>query len=367
MSEGEKTISKTRNGALDFIRIVACCGILYLHYRSYLSPGGVFWGNTLITDENSGIDLRCFVEVFFVLSGYLMYPYIEKIREKAGVLDFMRPRLWRFVPMLALGTILYQFLSWRLLRAGENVSYSQSSLWGMIASSFGVQEGWSFINVHMNPEAWFIDVLLLCYLFFYIAVRLGKKTGTDCCWGFAFMVLLGAACVSREWELPFLGYMEGRGYQAFFGGLLLAVWLKNRSCGKMKYFISAVILGIYTLYHFFAPWLLLFGKFYLVAFFVAPALIIVAEAEPVRKLFRGKFFPALGKLTFSTYILHACTLLAIRYFFVLMDFDVDYSHEVMFMAYLIVAFLFGALAYFGLERPLAGIGKKVRNNTDAAK
>ena len=356
MTDMEKVCEKKRqerNGALDLIRIIACTGILYLHYRTYLSPDGVLWGDTLITAENSGIDLRCFVEVFFVISGYLIYPHIERIKKKAGVLDFMRPRLWRILPMLVLGTLLYQFLSWRLLATGEAVSYTQSTLWGMISSGLGVQEGWSFINTHINPESWFLDVLLLCYLFFYILVRLGEKTKINCCWGFAFMVLLGASCVSRESELPFLGYMAGRGYEALFGGVLLAIFLKEKNTGKQKYVVSVIILAVYLLYHIFAPWLLVFGKYYLMAFFVAPALIVIAESETAKKCFHWKGYSSFAKITFSTYVLHTCTLLGIRNLTQIIGINVDYSHEALLVAYILIAYFCGTLAYFAVERPLS--------------
>ncbi|MCR4643621.1 MAG: acyltransferase [Lachnospiraceae bacterium] len=357
MEKETKTGKGERNGALDLIRIAACCGILYLHYRSYLCPGGVYWGDMLLSPENSGIDLRCFVEVFFVISGFLMFPYIERIRKKAGVLDFMRPRLWRMLPLLALGAVLYQFLSWRLFVSGADVNYTQSSLWGLLSSALGVQEGWSFINTRINPESWYVNILLLCYLIFYILVRLGEKTRTDCCWGFVFMILLGAACVSQEWELPFLGYMAGRGYQAFFTGLLLAVYLKRKPSGRGRYIVSGLILAVYLLYHIFAPELLVFGKFYLVSFFVAPALIVIAEAEPVRKAFGRKAISSFAKITFACYVLHTCTLLGIRYLAILLGLKMDYPHEVMLLTYMMTALAVGALAYFTVERPFARIGK----------
>lgn len=349
---------KERNGALDLIRIVACLGILYLHFRSYVSPGGVYWGDVLVTADNSGVDLRCFVEIFFVMSGYLMYSYVKRISEGMGFGEYFCPKLWRILPLLAVATVVYQLLAHNLLMLGADVSYSQSSLWGMLSSAFGVQEGWSFINSHINPEAWFLDVLLLCYLFTYIIVNICNRFGVDNRWGFGIMIFLGAACVSRESELPFLGYMAGRGYESYFAGMMLAAFLNKKSAGKKEYLISFLILIVYALYHVFRPELLVFGKFYLVAFLVAPALIVIAQIPAVRKVFSWKGLAAAGKVTFATYVFHTCTLLGIRNLAEYFGVTIDYGHEVMLIAYIICAFVVGTLAYLLVERPVINLRNK---------
>lgn len=350
---------KQRNGALDLLRVISCCGILYLHYRSYVSPDGVYWGDTLITAENSGIDLRCFVEVFFVLSGYLMYSYVERIGNGMKFGSYIAPKLWRILPILSIGTVVYQLLSYRLFSCGQDISYAQSSLWGIISSSLGVQEGWGFLNAHINPESWFLDVLILCYIWTYILVRICKKAGADPRWGFGLMIFVGAACVSRESSFPFFGYMAGRGYEAYFTGLLLAFYLKSEKKKRTGYLVAFAILAIYLLYHIFWPWLLLFGKFYLVAFFVAPALIVLAESEAARKLLSWKGFGTIGKITFATYVFHTVTLLGIRNLAVSFGLIIDFGHEIMLISYVFCAFAIGALAYLLVEKPVSSAaGKK---------
>ena len=61
----------SRKNGLDFLRFMACIGILFLHFSNYFCPDGVFFGNYLLdpdTADNIGINMNAMVEIF------LLYP-----------------------------------------------------------------------------------------------------------------------------------------------------------------------------------------------------------------------------------------------------------------------------------------------------
>lgn len=42
----------------------------------------------------------------------------------------------------------------------------QTTLWGTIIASLGIQDGWALPNPCVNNPTWYISVLLLCYIIF---------------------------------------------------------------------------------------------------------------------------------------------------------------------------------------------------------
>ena len=64
---------------------------------------------------------------------------------------------------------------------------------------------------------WFIDVLLLCYLLYFVITKLGKQSSVYV--GLCItMVMIGWVCLEHSPRLPFLWTFDGRGYATFFLG-----------------------------------------------------------------------------------------------------------------------------------------------------
>ena len=98
---------KNRQYSLDFIKIIATIFIIFHHYQQFicgvLDSGVNYYGGIF----NFGY----MVELFFILSGYFMYPYIEKIKHGLSFKKFFGARYIRLIPLVAIAAFGYQFLS----------------------------------------------------------------------------------------------------------------------------------------------------------------------------------------------------------------------------------------------------------------
>ena len=347
----------SRKNGLDFLRFMACIGILFLHFSNYFCPDGVFFGNYLLdpdTADNIGINMNAMVEIFFALSGFLICSYSEKIQKGMSIREFMLPRLTRILPMLAFATILLVIGSYIMTMSGNThgIEFGYPYLWGIISSCLGIEYNVFFVSAEINHESWYLDVLLECYLLFFLVTKLSNRLRIRQLYIYIACILTGAAICSSETLLFVLNPQHGRGIEAFFAGVVIALYLKGRVPEKKEYILAVFILFTYSLLMIFWPQGLSFGKTHLYNFFVSPSLIILFSSHFADRLFSSKIWNKLGKICFSTYVLHVAL---IYFLFVLEDLfgvKVDYAHEVVLVVFVILALFIGGIAYYCIERPL---------------
>ena len=135
-----------RQYSLDFIKVIATVFILFHHYQQFISgpfeSGINFYGGIF----NFGI----MVEFFFILSGYFMYPYIEKIRQGISFKAFFLSRYMRLIPLVAIAAFAYQFLVLvHIKTVGTAWFMAARGLWETIVAALGFQEGWVFVIIPM--------------------------------------------------------------------------------------------------------------------------------------------------------------------------------------------------------------------------
>ena len=350
--------------SLDFLRVISCVGICWLHYRLYLCPEGIFFGDRLINEEDCGWELKFFVEVFFGISGYLSFHQIDRIKKKSMMFsEFFKRKLIRILPMLFMGTVLYEIMVAVMVTYGRLIrqDFSVPSLWAILSSCFGVQVGWGFVSCGINVESWFLNVLLLCFVFFYFCIWLSEKWNINESVLFGIMVMIGCTATSYSLPIPFFIDQDGRGYEAFFAGLLLAGYIHRKGVNKKTGVVALTILIVYGVYHTFWPELLFFGKHHLMSLFVTPALIVLMEIPFMKRFFSWRGWGILGRITFCTYIFHVSMIFAIFNLETRLNLSIDYAHEVMLFCFIMLAFLFGAGTYFFVERPITRIltGQKI--------
>lgn len=98
-------MEKARNNSLDFLKIIATILIVFHHYQQELNVkftqinffGGKFYFGYL-------------VELFFLISGFLMFNYIERIKQGLDFKSFFINRVKRLLPLVAIAAILYECL-----------------------------------------------------------------------------------------------------------------------------------------------------------------------------------------------------------------------------------------------------------------
>lgn len=167
------------------------------------------------------------VEVFFLMSGFFMVPYVAKIRDKMSFPAFFGKRLIRLLPSMIAATIFYDIALFFYVRlCNGTLRYpTDINVFGSIVTALGLGS-WSITkDFEINPICWYVSVLLLCYILMYIFVFLSKITKIPAGIMLSIPMIAGVIIthVTEFSVIPFLSTRIARGYIHFFGGLLLGI------------------------------------------------------------------------------------------------------------------------------------------------
>lgn len=180
-------MNKQRLLSLDVLRIPATIVILFHHYQMY--TGARF---KYINFWDGKFFFGYLVELFFVLSGYFMVEYIDRIKKGLSFKHYMLKRIIRLLPMVAIGAIFYEIIvivyNKIFLTSWSGV---QLSVWSTIISALGMQIGGVFNDYNVNAPAWYVSVLMLCYIFFFLLTYISKKVNVSENILYAIMICVG--------------------------------------------------------------------------------------------------------------------------------------------------------------------------------
>ena len=349
-------MSTERKNGLDFLRFAACIGILFLHFSNYFCPDGVFFGNYLIdaeSDNNIGINMNVMVEIFFALSGYLLYYHTPKGKDLPSLRSFILPKLIRIIPMLTVGTILWTIAAYCIANSGNNhgLNITYPYLWGIISSCLGLEYSGFFIPADIFREGWYLDVLIECYFLYYIIIKTTRRFGINEKLIVFFAILLGAFIFDCETGFLSSFMLVGRGLEAFFSGVLVATLNRDHAGNKLCIYCLIPLIA-YLICLLLCPLLLSFGKTHLINLLITPCLITILTSSTADIIFRWKGWRMLGQISYSTYILH---IPAILFIFVITDkmaIIIDYAHEVILFSFICISIIIGFAAYYLIERPI---------------
>lgn len=352
-------MEKERYGSLDFLKIIGTLLIMFMHYQQMMDvtfPTGVNFFNGNINWGNV-------VELFFVISGFVMFPKTKKILngEDKGFTDFFLSRLRRFAPMLLLTAICYELISLVLVkRFGDYSAWCCISPWGIVQNTLCISD-WGTVVLSVNPPTWYISVLMLCYVLMYFAARLCGKYGKNPMVVYAALAILGVGINAKGLDLPLMESTTGRGYSAFFAGLILAgLFDKYEMHSPVQLAFSAIVFAL-------TAGGLVFDTLSM-TFLLYPALIIVFTTKPAKKIFSSKIWNTLGRIQFHAYVWHAVILLGLR-LLGFMGFRPDYGARPVMFAFAVFAELWAAFSFFVIERPAEKLFIKIlpKKKSDIAK
>lgn len=295
------------------------------------------------------------VEFFFVLSGYFMYPYVERIGGGEGYTfrEFISRRISRLLPLVAIGAIGYEFLAGLYQYIYHTSCFGiELTVWGTIIASLGIQDGWALANPCVNNPTWYISVLILCYVVFYLLSYISKRLKVSPFYFYVFMIFVGMGIQTYGINFPFFNGSSSRGYYAFFWGLVVAWYIKNtKVTWKLELLSSAIVLLII---------LLIVGNYsimstginYILTFIFYPALIIVFLSKPIRTIFKSSKIGTLGKISFDTYIWHNALFILMYICIALFDWTIDLNRMTSMGIFTLITFAVGASSYFLIEVPI---------------
>lgn len=346
-----------RSFSLDFLKIIATICIVFHHYQqvtgAVFENGINFWSGVFYWGY--------LVEFFFVLSGYFVYKYIDKIKKGLSFRRFYCMRAFRLLPLVAISALVYEVLLCIYTEIiGKNWFDITPTLWGIIITALGIQDGWCFSNPCVNNPTWYISVLLLCYILFWFVIFLSKKYNLNENILFIIIIFIGCGIVTYGINFPFLNQSSARGYYAFFTGVLLAEFLDKYKVTKQTLYSSmAIIVGLTFLIVVKNDYISK-GIVFVMTFVYYPALVVVFESTLLKRFFRLKLWGELSKISFGVYIWHNPMFLLMYIICDVFGWNVDFGcvRNMLFFAFFSEAL--GIISYYFLEKKIAEkIKKKV--------
>lgn len=209
----------------DILRVVLTAFVLFHHYQqltgTFFYRGINFYGGKFY--------FGYIVEVFFLMSGFFMVPYVAKIRDKMSFPAFFGKRIIRLLPSMIAATVFYDIALFFYVRlCNGTLRYpTDINVFGSIVTALGLGS-WSITkDFEINPICWYVSVLLLCYILMYIFVFISKVTKIPAGILLAIPMIAGVVIthVTEFSIIPFLSTRIARGYIHFFGGMLLGIIL----------------------------------------------------------------------------------------------------------------------------------------------
>ena len=204
--------------SLDFLKIISTFIIVFHHYQQVTE-----------TVYDKGINFYYgrfyfgyFVELFFIISGFLTYKYISLIKNDSLIFkDFFIKKTFRYYISVPITVISFAFIECLYYLKFHFMTINRFDIFNIISSCFLVQHWGLFDNPMLNNPIWYISVLIFCYIVFYFICWFSKIFKFDETYFFILFVLIGLYIKFQDLNLLFLNSYLYRGYVSFFLGLLL--------------------------------------------------------------------------------------------------------------------------------------------------
>lgn len=178
MGEGAKS-SNRRVYSLDVLKFLAIVIILFHHFQQETHATFAFGINWCYGSFYWGY----LVELFFVISGFVTFRYVNRIQCDTAFAPFFLKKYTRFLPMLIVAGIGYLAAN-LLYRTVFELGGFPFSVWAVASSLLGIAR-WLNTSLMVNNPTWYISVLLLCYVYFFFCRKdLSQNKDESCDWFF---------------------------------------------------------------------------------------------------------------------------------------------------------------------------------------
>lgn len=346
-----------RNGLLDIIKTIATIFIIFHHFQQ-----GVDVRFSVINFWNGSFYFGRLVELFFVVSGFLITPYLSKIEKGLSFKGYFFRRYFRLIPIVFISTVLDLVINCIL----NFELFSKNPLKVLIETAsvaFGIHGIVNRDVTFANNPMWYVSVLLWCYLIFYIVFSIPKRILSKkriIYLLFSFMlIILGCCILLFNLNYPFFNEYVGRSLVSFFSGVLLGIVLNNVSLSNK---LLAPLLMIFAILFFIPiPKFLILSYssvtvLYVIMFCYVP-IIILSKTDLLTRLCDNTIWSLMAKISFHAFCFHSpikgmLTILVTS--FGLREYV--YSNGLLSMIlYLIIVYCLSCVTYFMIEKPLSRI------------
>jgi len=339
---------RERNYALDFLKIVGTVIIFIYHYQQLLGVrflrinvfGGIF-------------DASCMVELFFVLSGYFMCTYETKIKDGLDFKTFYIKRVSRLLPVVAVVAVFFNVANILHRKAfAMNWFGMPITLWGTITSALGISQGWGLPESYVNYAMWYISALLLCYCVFYLINYIAKRCNLPTEYMYIVMICIGMGGLTYGANQIFYTYGTSRGYYAFFYGILLKKILDHIKISKSLVLGCLVLITGYGLLIIKTPTYATDGLYFIMTFFIFPAIIVLLHTDFAKKIFKYKIIGTMSAISFNVYVWHSSLIIALMSLNVILGLNINFSSKVTVGISLVFSYLVGTISHYLIEKPI---------------
>jgi exopolysaccharide production protein ExoZ len=349
LSRGEQSNLRIMEGLRGF----AVTLVFFVHYvaltreSSWLSASpslSTYIADALFIIGNTGVDL------FFLLSGYLIYSSV--IKRAQPLHAFMKRRIERIYPTFTVVFLIYVTLSF-VVPSENNIppSFREGTIY--LVENFFLLPGLFDISP-LNKVTWSLSYEMLYYLMIPLIVSLFALRQKHVRWRILFFALVTLLLI--VYHLFFYGHER---LIMFIAGILLFEVISNQLVSPPPTwlgFISLLAGFSFALIPITNPTgatlkaLVLFIAMFLFCFvcFTQPALWL-------KRLFNWTPLRWLGNMSYSYYLIHG---LALNFFFlVATHFLASRASELLFWLFLPISFIFtlfpSALLFLMIERPFS--------------
>lgn len=305
-----------------------------------------------------------YVEMFFIISGMLFqFAYETKIISgEYGFISFMLRRSGKLLPFTTFTTLVMFVLRliWQNISDGRFFWPGNMRIRDLFYSLIFVN---ATITYRVNPPAWYVADLLVCYMLAY-----GLAKGKRYLGRFIYLIpiLLGIIIQLRGMDYPFFNLSVSRAYNSFFIGVILAGiigplsrWIKVNK--KRKLIVYAA--GLCTL---FMVYILRFrispdGSYdvqwcSVATFVIFPNLILMGYfSDIVNAISDNRVVRFLGDISFDIYLWNCAVLIVLD--MVVLKTGLPLDHYYMLVIVVIIHIMVGIISYL-TRKKIKSIGKK---------
>lgn len=300
------------------------------------------------------------VDIFFVISGYLMTSLIfgGLSKNRFSLIDFYLSRGRRIIPALATLCVTLIIIGWWLLLPTE-----YASLGKQVAGSIGFfsnlifwkEAGYFDVSAHEKwlLHTWSLSVEWQFYMLYpLIVVGLRKLTSRMLtAWiliGGMLLSLLLSSWMTTYWPGAAFYMLPTRAWEMMAGGMLYLFPVHIRSSRLLEGAGLAVIAGSILTFNPATPWP---GS--LAVFPVLGTALVIAAGRQDSWLTSNAVSQWLGKISYSVYLWHWPIVVGLKYF--------EKSGGIWIVSGIMASLMLGQASFRFVETPLSGWGKGRRS------